>query len=98
MQVQAGLTGSNSELDRDEVRFNQSGIGNSPLPSGEVGAQRRVRGYGLSVGDGASSPDLLRKSTSPRWGEVNRLAMGALPIGTIRTPRLLPRLAKIDRA
>src|SRR5665213_1387365 len=46
---------------RDEVRLNWNGVGNSPLPSGEVGAPgsafhavraqapRRVRGYGLSV-------------------------------------------------
>ena len=31
-----------------------------------------VRGYGLSFVISAPSPDLLRKSTSPRWGEVNR--------------------------
>src|SRR5207244_3230145 len=48
----------------DGIKPSWCGNGNSPLPSGEVGAQRRVRGYGPSL-ERRPSPDLLRKSTSP---------------------------------
>jgi hypothetical protein len=40
---------------------------------GVVGAGRRVRGC-CDIEIVAPSPDLLRKSSSPRWGEVTSYA------------------------
>ena len=60
----------------DEIRLNWSGSGNFTSPLGEVGAQRRVRGYGLSWGS-TPSPDLLTQiDLSPLGrGEPSSLAV-----------------------
>ena len=59
-----------SRLEHDEIRVSGNGMGKSTSPIGRDRAEGAGEGYGPSL-EQHPSPDLLRKSTSPRWGEVD---------------------------